>query len=66
MKTRHVGIGVLLGDDMNPADMVLFDPEEEWVVDPARAVPADLWKAEVEVPEGLARTAAWYRAEGWL
>lgn len=48
------------------ADRVGYMSHPDWVVDPARAVPADLWKAEVEVPEGLARTAAWYRAEGWL
>ena len=38
----------------------------DWVSNPARAVPPALWQAQVPTPEGLARTAAWYRAQGWL
>ncbi|WP_281270560.1 NAD-dependent epimerase/dehydratase family protein [Aurantiacibacter xanthus] len=37
-----------------------------WVSDPARAVPPTLWQPQIATPEGLAQTAAWYRAQGWL
>lgn len=38
----------------------------DWVADPARAVPAELWTPRVATPQGLAATAAAYRAKGWL
>ncbi|HXG99259.1 MAG TPA: NAD(P)-dependent oxidoreductase [Sphingomicrobium sp.] len=38
----------------------------DWVVDPARAPPASLWQAQIATPQGLAETAAWYRAKNWL
>ena len=37
-----------------------------WVSDPARAVPPALWQPKIATPQGLAQTAAWYRAQGWL
>jgi hypothetical protein len=36
------------------------------VVEAKRACPPKLWRPEVETMEGLAATADWYRAEGWL
>ena len=37
-----------------------------WVVDAALAPPADLWRPRIATPDGLAATAEWYRAQGWL
>lgn len=38
----------------------------DWVAAPDRAVPQDLWHPEIGADEGLAATAAGYRAKGWL
>lgn len=38
----------------------------DWVCDPARAVPADLWTPAIAAEQGLAATAAAYRAKGLL
>ncbi len=38
----------------------------DWVADPARKVPADLWRAEIRTAEGLTSTARWYERKGWL
>ena len=37
-----------------------------WTCDPTPTERALGWKAEVALPEGLERTARWYRAQGWL
>ena len=37
-----------------------------WTCDPEPAADAMGWRAQVELPEGIARTAAWYREQGWL
>lgn len=37
-----------------------------YTCDPGAAETALGWRAEVPLAEGLARTAAWYRAHGWL
>jgi len=37
-----------------------------WTCDISPARAALGWEPRVDVPEGLATTAAWYRAEGWL
>ncbi len=37
-----------------------------WTADPGPTVEALGWRPEVALPEGLDRTAAWYREEGWL
>ena len=47
-------------------DRVGYMTHPGWVVDPARAVPPEVWQPEVAVPEGLSRTADWYRRQGWL
>ena len=47
-------------------DRAAYFCHPDWVVDPARAVPADLWRPRIATPEGLAATAQWYRAQGWL
>ena len=38
----------------------------DWVCDPRAAPPEDLWLPGVPTREGLAATARWYRAKGWL
>jgi len=36
------------------------------VVDAARRPLPALWRPQVDTEEGLARTALWYRDQGWL
>lgn len=48
------------------SDRVAYFCHPDWVADPAKAVPAELWRPEIETEQGLAKTADWYRAEGWL
>lgn len=47
-------------------DRAAYFCHPDWVVDPSRAAPADLWKPRIGTEEGLAATAAWYREQGWL
>ena len=48
------------------ADRAAYFSHPDWVVDPARAAPAEYWTPRIDTPQGLAATAAWYRAQGWL
>ena len=45
-------------------DRVAYFCHEDWVSDPDRRPPSQLWQPQVSTPEGLATTAAWYRAQG--
>ncbi|MDB5688281.1 MAG: NAD-dependent epimerase/dehydratase [Sphingomonas bacterium] len=47
-------------------DRVRYFCHPDWVVDPGRAPPAQLWQAEIATPAGLNATAGWYRARGLL
>ncbi|MEO7602345.1 MAG: NAD(P)H-binding protein [Sphingomicrobium sp.] len=47
-------------------DRAAYFSHRDWLVDPARAAPADLWAPQIPTEQGLAETADWYRAEGWL
>jgi uncharacterized protein YbjT (DUF2867 family) len=47
-------------------DRVAYFCHQDWVIDPARRPPAQLWQPQVPTPEGLAATAAAYRAAGLL
>ncbi|MDT8757358.1 NAD-dependent epimerase/dehydratase family protein [Sphingomonas psychrotolerans] len=47
-------------------DRVAYFCHEDWVINPARRPPADLWTPQVETEAGLAATAAWYREQGLL
>jgi nucleoside-diphosphate-sugar epimerase len=47
-------------------DRAAYFSHSNWVVDPARQPPATLWQPLVPTEQGLARTAQWYRDEGWL
>lgn len=47
-------------------DRVAYFCHQDWVIDPAKRPPANLWQPRVPTPEGLAATAAWYRQQGLL
>ena len=47
-------------------DRAAYFSHKNWVVEPKRAVPPDLWHPQILTDDGLAETAAWYRAQGWL
>jgi len=48
------------------ADRAAYFCHPDWVVDPSLAAPPDLWRPQIETLDGLAATAQWYRAQGWL
>jgi nucleoside-diphosphate-sugar epimerase len=48
------------------ADRAAYFSHPDWVVDPARAPPAGTWAPRIDTEQGIAATAAWYRAQGWL
>jgi nucleoside-diphosphate-sugar epimerase len=47
-------------------DRAAYFSHRNWVVEPKRACPPDLWRAEINTAQGLAATADWYREQGWL
>ena len=47
-------------------DRAAYFSHHDWVIDPSRTPPPGLWHPRVETVQGLAQTAAWYRAQGWL
>lgn len=47
-------------------DRARYMAHPDWVSDIAKAVPVSLWTPDICLKEGLAATAAWYKAEGWL
>ena len=48
------------------ADRVSYMVHPDWVCDPQRAVPADVWRPCVPSRQGLKATARWYREQRWL
>ncbi|WNO54930.1 NAD-dependent epimerase/dehydratase family protein [Stakelama saccharophila] len=48
------------------SDRVSYFCHPDWCIDPEKRPDPTLWRPEVPTPEGLARTAAWYRAQGLL
>lgn len=48
------------------ADRAAYFSHRNWVVEPKRACPPELWQARIDTLEGLKDTAAWYRKQGWL
>ena len=48
------------------ADRAAYFSHSDWVADPSRAPPPDLWRPRTVTDEGLAATANWYREQGWL
>ncbi len=47
-------------------DRVSYLVHPDWVADPARRPPPDLWTPAIPLADGLAATARWYRAHGLL
>ncbi len=58
--------GLRRGKAKLTADRVGYMAHPDWVSRPDKAPPGDLWRAEISTPAGLAATARWYRAQGWL
>ncbi|MEO8547636.1 MAG: NAD-dependent epimerase/dehydratase family protein [Sphingomicrobium sp.] len=48
------------------ADRAAYFSHPDWVADPSRAPPPDLWRPRIATEAGLANTAKWYREQGWL
>lgn len=48
------------------ADRAAYFSHPDWVADRSRAVAAEFWRPLIATPDGLAATAQWYRAKGWL
>lgn len=47
-------------------DRAAYFSHKNWVVEPKRACPPDVWWPLIHTEDGLAQTAAWYREQGWL
>ncbi|MCY7339936.1 MAG: NAD(P)H-binding protein [Sphingomonas bacterium] len=47
-------------------DRAAYFCHPDWAVSIDRAVPAALWRPQIDTQQGLAETALWYRAAGWL
>ena len=47
-------------------DRAAYMAHPDWVSDPAKRPDPALWRPKIAFAEGLASTAAWYRAAGWL
>jgi nucleoside-diphosphate-sugar epimerase len=47
-------------------DRAAYFSHRNWVVEPKRAAPPELWRPKIPADRGLEETADWYRAKGWL
>jgi len=47
-------------------DRVGYMSHPDWVCDPDKAPPRQLWQPQIAAREGMAATALWYRKNGWL
>ena len=47
-------------------DRAAYFSHRNWVVEPKRACPPQMWQPKIETLQGLAETAVWYREQGWL
>ncbi len=47
-------------------DRAGYMSHRNWVIDPAARPPAALWVPRINTRKGLADTARWYKAHGWL
>jgi nucleoside-diphosphate-sugar epimerase len=47
-------------------DRVDYFCHPDWTAAPQAQPPVDLWRAQIPTEEGLAATARWYKAQGWL
>jgi nucleoside-diphosphate-sugar epimerase len=47
-------------------DRAAYFSHRNWVVEPKRAAPPELWRPQIPTSQGLRQTADWYREQGWL
>ena len=47
-------------------DRAAYFSHHNWVVEPKRAAPPDLWQPRIDTLRGLKETADWYRMQDWL
>jgi nucleoside-diphosphate-sugar epimerase len=47
-------------------DRAAYFCHPDWVVSASSTPAKDVWRPEIATDQGLAETAAWYRAKGWL
>jgi nucleoside-diphosphate-sugar epimerase len=47
-------------------DRAAYFSHRNWVVEPKRGPPAELWRPEIDTLHGLVETAIWYREKDWL
>jgi nucleoside-diphosphate-sugar epimerase len=47
-------------------DRAAYFSHHNWVVEPKRACPPDVWQPAIDTVRGLRDTADWYRAQDWL
>jgi len=47
-------------------DRAAYFSHRNWVVEPKRACPPQIWHPGIDTSQGLKQTADWYRAKGWL
>lgn len=47
-------------------DRAAYFSHRNWVVEPRRACPLELWRPSIDTATGLQDTADWYREQGWL
>ena len=47
-------------------DRAAYFSHRNWVVEPKRACPPELWQPKIDTVQGLKDTADWYRGQGWL
>jgi len=47
-------------------DRVSYFCHNDWSIDPAKRLPAEIWQPKVETEKGLKKTAQWYRQNDWL
>jgi nucleoside-diphosphate-sugar epimerase len=48
------------------ADRAAYFSHRNWMIEPKRACPAQLWQPRIDTMQGLRETAQWYRERGWL
>ena len=47
-------------------DRAAYFSHRNWVVEPMRAAPKDVWTPQIDTAQGLKDTADWYRTQCWL
>ncbi|MFL6762956.1 MAG: NAD-dependent epimerase/dehydratase family protein [Sphingomicrobium sp.] len=47
-------------------DRAAYFSHHDWVAEPKRACPREVWIPQTDTAQGLKETADWYRLQGWL